>query len=119
VEWGYRRESPVLQFPVLIELGSLLTTASGLVFGGGTSGRKFRALDASSGKLLWQTPTSSGVMGQPSTFVVDGKQYIAVMTGWGGDARGVQVRLERLRPGEFQEVPDGGSIWVFTLPTGK
>ena len=41
------------------------------------------------------------------------------MTGWSGDARGVQASLERLRPGEFPEVPDGGSIWVFTLPTGQ
>jgi alcohol dehydrogenase (cytochrome c) len=97
--------------------GSLLATASGLVFGGGTADRMFRAFDASTGKLLWQMPTSSGVMGQPSTFTVDGKQYIAVMAGWGGDARGVQARLERLRPEEFPEVPDGGSIWVYTLPT--
>jgi alcohol dehydrogenase (cytochrome c) len=99
--------------------GSLLATASGLVFGGGTSDRMFRALDASTGQLLWQMPTSSGMMGQPSTFMVDGKQYVAVMTGWGGDARGVQARLERIRPGEFPEVPEGGSIWVFTLPTGQ
>src|SRR6266699_3518629 len=36
--------------------GSLLTTASGLVFGGGTSDRMFRALDASTGQLLWEMP---------------------------------------------------------------
>jgi len=99
--------------------GSLMTTAGGLVFGGGTADRMFRALDASTGKLLWQMPTSSGVMGQPSTFMVDGKQYVAVMSGWGGDARGVQARLNRLRPGDFPEVPEGGSIWVFTLGTGQ
>ena len=96
--------------------GGLLTTASGLVFGGGTSDRMFRALDASTGRLLWQIPTNSGVQGQPSTFTVDGRQYVAVMSGWGGDARGVQARLNRIRPGEFPEVPDGGAIWVFTLP---
>jgi alcohol dehydrogenase (cytochrome c) len=62
-------------------------------------------------------PTNSGVMGQPSTFMVGGKQYVAVMSGWGGDARGVQSRLNGLRPGEFPEVPDAGAIWVFTLPT--
>jgi hypothetical protein len=53
---------------------------------------------------------------KPSTFVVNGKRYIAVMSGWNGDARGVQARLNRLRPGEFPEVPDGGSLWVFSLP---
>ena len=99
--------------------GGILTTAGGLVFGGGTADRMFRALDASTGKLLWEIPTNSGVMGQPATFMVDGKQYIAVMSGWGGDARGVQARLNRIRPGEFPEVPDGGAIWVFTLPTSR
>jgi len=98
--------------------GAILTTASGLVFGGGTADRIFRALDASTGQLLWQMPTNSGVMGQPATFMVDGKQYVAVFSGWGGDARGVQARLNGLRPGEFPEVPDGGSLWVFALPAG-
>ena len=51
-----------------------------------------------------------------STFTVEGKQYVAVMSGWGGDARGVQARLNAIRPGEFPEVPDGGAIWVFALP---
>jgi alcohol dehydrogenase (cytochrome c) len=106
--WSYN-------FPKSSNWGGLLTTASGLVFGGGTADRLFRALDASTGQLLWQTPTNSGVMGQPSTFMIDGKQYVAVMSGWGGDARGVQAQLNRLRPGEFPEVPDGGALWVFTL----
>ncbi len=99
--------------------GGILTTAGGLVFGGGTADRMFRALDATTGQLLWQIPTNSGVMGQPATFMVDGKQYVAVMSGWGGDARGVQARLNRIRPGEFPDVPDGGAIWVFTLPTPR
>ena len=54
-------------------------------------------------------------MGQPSTFMINGKQDVAVMSGWGGDARGVQGRLNGLRPGEFPEVHDGGALWVFTL----
>jgi alcohol dehydrogenase (cytochrome c) len=108
--WSYN-------FPYSANWGSLLTTGSGLVFGGGTADRMFRALDASTGKLLWEAPTSSGVMGQPVTFMVNGKQYVAVMSGWGGDARGVQAGLNRIRPGDFPEVPDGGSIWVYTLPT--
>ena len=102
-------------FPKSSNWGGLLTTGSGLVFGGGTADRLFRALDASTGRLLWQAPTNSGVMGQPSTFMINGKQYVAVMSGWGGDARGVQAQLNRLRPGEFPEVPDGGALWVFTL----
>ena len=100
--------------------GALLTTGGGLVFGGGTADRMFRALDAAPrASCCGRCPTNSGVMGQPSTFMVDGKQYVAVMSGWGGDARGVQAQLNRIRPGEFPDVPDGGAIWVFTLPEGK
>jgi len=40
--------------------------------------RKFHAFDATSGALLWEFPTNSGITGQPSTFMVDGKQYVAV-----------------------------------------
>jgi alcohol dehydrogenase (cytochrome c) len=96
--------------------GGVLATAGGVIFSGGTADRLFRAHDASTGKVLWQFPTQSGVEGPPSTFVVDGRQYVAVLSGWGGDARGVQTQLNRIRPGEFPEVPDGGAIWVFALP---
>jgi alcohol dehydrogenase (cytochrome c) len=95
--------------------GPMLSTAGGLVFSGGTNDRRFHAFDAGSGKLLWEYPTSSGVIGQPSTFMVDGVQYVAVQSGWGVDSRSMQGRLNALRPGEFPEVPEGGSIWVFAV----
>ena len=38
--------------------------------------------------------TQSGIIGQPSSFMVDGTQYIAVQSGWGIDARSMQGRLE-------------------------
>jgi alcohol dehydrogenase (cytochrome c) len=95
--------------------GPMLATAGGLVFSGGTNDRRFHAFDAASGKLLWETPTSSGVIGQPSTFVVDGRQYVAVQSGWGIDSRGMQGRLNALFPGQYPEVPEGGSIWVFAI----
>ncbi len=60
-------------------------------------------------------PTNSGVIGQPSSFTLNGRQYIAVQSGWGIDARGMQGRLNAIRPGEFPEVPEGGSVWVFAL----
>ena len=96
--------------------GPMLATGGGLVFSGGTNDRMFHAFDAASGKLLWEFPTNSGIIGQPSSFMVDGKQYIAVQSGWGVDARGMQARLNRLQPGKFPEVPEGGAIWVFALP---
>jgi alcohol dehydrogenase (cytochrome c) len=96
--------------------GPILTTAGGLVFSGGTNDRMFRAFDAKSGKVLWQTPTNSGIIGVPMTFSVDGRQYVAVQSGFGIDSRGMQARLNRAFPGEYPEVPEGGAVWVFALP---
>jgi alcohol dehydrogenase (cytochrome c) len=96
--------------------GPMLTTAGELVFSGGTNDRMFRAYDARNGKVLWEFPTNSGVLSQPTSFAIDGKQYIAVMSGWGVDARGVQGTLTAgLAPGLLAPVPEGGSIWVFAL----
>ena len=74
-----------------------------------------RKLDASSGALLWEFPTNSGIIGQPSSFMVDGRQYLAVQSGWGIDARVMQARLNRLVPGSFPDVPEGGAVWVFAV----
>ena len=95
--------------------GSMLATAGGLVITGGTNDRKVHALDASTGKLLWEFPTSSGILAPPTSFLVDGKQYIAIESGWGGDSRTMQSRLNQLFPGEYPEVPEGGSVWVFAV----
>jgi len=95
--------------------GSMLVTAGGVVFTGGTADRKFHAFDAATGKLLWEFPTNSGILAPPSTFMVDGKQYVAVESGWGGDSRGDQATLDRLFPGDYPEVPEGGAVWVFAV----
>ncbi len=63
------------------------------MFSGGTHDRLFRAFDASSGAVLWEFPTNSGIIGQPSSFMVDGKQYVAVQSGWGIDSRTMQSAL--------------------------
>jgi len=102
-------------YPRSSNWGPMLATGGGLVFSGGTSDRMFHAFDARSGKLLWEFPTNSGVIGQPSSFAIDGRQYVAVQSGWGIDARGMQGRLNAVRPGEFPEVPEGGAVWVFAL----
>jgi alcohol dehydrogenase (cytochrome c) len=102
-------------FPSSANWGPMLATAGGLVFSGGTNDRKFRAFDASSGKVLWEYPTNSGVIGQPVSFMIENRQYIAVQSGWGIDARAMQVRLNRISPGAFPEVPEGGAIWVFAV----
>ncbi len=95
--------------------GGMLATAGGLVFSGGTNDRKLHAFDAASGKLLWEFPTTSGILAPPTSFSIDGKQYIAVLSGWGGDSRGMQNQLNGLFPGEYPEVPEGGNVWVFAI----
>mgnify|MGYP000951482148 CR=1 FL=1 len=95
--------------------GPMLATGGGLVFSGGTNDRLFHAFDAATGALLWQFPTSSGITSPPSTYRIDGTQYVAVQSGWGIDSRAMQARLNALVPGQFPEVPEGGAIWVFAL----
>jgi alcohol dehydrogenase (cytochrome c) len=95
--------------------GSMLATAGGLVFTGGTSDRKIHAFDAAKGTLLWEFPLTSGVIAPPASFAVDGKQYIAVHSGWGVDSRFMQGLLNRAIPGEYPEVPEGGAVSVFAV----
>jgi alcohol dehydrogenase (cytochrome c) len=102
-------------FPKSTNWGPMLATGGGLVFSGGTQDRLFRAFDASTGKLLWEFPTNSGIIGQPSSFMIDGTQYVAVQSGWGIDAKTMQGRLSRIAPGDYPDVPEGGAIWVFAV----
>jgi alcohol dehydrogenase (cytochrome c) len=95
--------------------GPVLATGGGLLFAGGTYDRLFRAFDATTGNILWEVPMSSGVTGVPVSFAVDGKQYIAVQSGWGVDSARMQGRLNLLFPGKYPDVPQGGAVWVFTL----
>jgi alcohol dehydrogenase (cytochrome c) len=103
-------------YPTSTNWGAMLTTGGGLVFNGGTNDRKLHAFDAATGKLLWEFPTNSGILAPPSSFTIDGKQYIAIQSGWGMDARSMQSRLNTLTKGAYPEVPEGGAIWVFALP---
>jgi alcohol dehydrogenase (cytochrome c) len=94
--------------------GPVLATAGGLVFAGGTSDRYFRAFDAASGKPLWQYRTNSGITGVPTSYEIDGVQYVAVQSGWGVDAQGMLGRIDRAR-GTDTIVPQGGVVWVFAV----
>jgi alcohol dehydrogenase (cytochrome c) len=85
-----------------------LVTAGSVVFTGQMTG-EFIALDAESGKLLWQFQTPSGIVGQPITWDRDGKQYVTVTSGLGG--------LYAATSGDenLASVPPGGSLWTFKL----
>ena len=94
--------------------GPILTTGGGLVFAGGTNDRVFRAFDASTGDTLWEQRTNSGVIGVPASYALDGVQYVAVQSGWGVDAQGMQGAIDRSL-GRLTQVPQGGVLWVFAL----
>lgn len=94
--------------------GPVLTTGGDLVFSGGTNDRYFRAFDAKTGKILWQQRTNSGVTGVPTSYEIDGVQYIAVQSGWGVDAQRKQELLDKAL-GTKTQVPQGGVLWVFAL----
>jgi alcohol dehydrogenase (cytochrome c) len=94
--------------------GPVLATGGGLVFAGGTDDRFFRAFDASTGEILWEQRTNSGIIGVPSTYEIDGVQYIAIQSGWGVDAASMGRRLDGIR-GSANFVPQGGVVWVFAL----
>ncbi|NBO40469.1 MAG: PQQ-dependent dehydrogenase, methanol/ethanol family, partial [Betaproteobacteria bacterium] len=68
-----------------------------------------------SGKVLWQYKMPSGVTAVPSSFEVNGEQYIAVQAGWGIDAERMQSGINTL-DGSATAVPQGGTVMVFKLP---
>jgi lanthanide-dependent methanol dehydrogenase len=63
--------------------GGTLNTDGGLVFYGSLGG-DFRALDRKTGKVLWHRKLASGIIGNPITYSIKGKQYISVFSGIGG-----------------------------------
>jgi alcohol dehydrogenase (cytochrome c) len=62
-------------------MSGVLSTAGGLVFGGTDEGNFF-ALDAESGKPLWDTQLGGQVRSNPMAFSVDGRQYVAIAAGY-------------------------------------
>ena len=75
---------------------------------------RFRAFDATNGKLLWEHAMPSGVTAVPTSFEVKGEQYVAVQAGWGVDAQRMQAGIDTLN-GKTLAVPQGGTVMVFKL----
>jgi len=89
-------------------IAGVLATAGGLVFTGMLTG-EFIAVDADTGKIVWQFQTPSGIVGQPITWEKDGKQYVTVTSGIGG------VYALKMGDPNVAKVPAGGSLWTFKL----
>ena len=86
--------------------GGTLTTAGNLVFQGTSTGR-FVAYSADRGEKLWEMNVGHGIMAPPSTYSLDGKQYVSVLSGIGG-AGG----LYRNPTAKYKAT---GRLWTFVL----
>jgi alcohol dehydrogenase (cytochrome c) len=64
-----------------------MATAGGLLFTGDAEGN-FLAYDAETGRQLWSWQTGSGIRAAPVSFLVDGKQYVAIASGMAGAVGG-------------------------------
>jgi quinoprotein glucose dehydrogenase len=81
--------------------GGPIVTAGGVLFIGATVyDRKFRAFDSRTGKLLWETELPFAGVATPSTYMVDGRQYVVIAASGGRDPIG----------------PVGGAYIAFALP---
>jgi quinohemoprotein ethanol dehydrogenase len=67
--------------------GGTLVTSGGLVFQGTADGL-FSAYDAASGQRLWSMNAGLGIVSSPITFSRGGKQYVAILVGYGGNTFG-------------------------------
>ncbi|MBI4624079.1 MAG: PQQ-binding-like beta-propeller repeat protein [Verrucomicrobia bacterium] len=79
--------------------GGPVVTAGGLVFIAATADQMIRAFDKDTGKILWKARLPFGGNATPSTYMVNGRQYVVISAGgsrWGG--------------------PVGGSVVAFALP---
>ena len=102
-----------------------LSTAGDVVFYGTLEGY-LKAVDAKSGKELYRFKTPSGIIGNVNTYMHNGKQYIAVLSGLGGWA-GIGMAAGLTDPtaglgavGAYASLSDytqlGGTLTVFSLP---
>jgi alcohol dehydrogenase (cytochrome c) len=90
IRWQVKTPQPMI--------GGILATVGGLVFTGEGNGH-FKAYDAETGAILWKFQAGAGVNAPPSSYTVDGKQYIVVAAGGN-----VQVDYKR-----------GNNIIAFTI----
>ena len=91
--------------------GAMMSTAGGLVFHGDIKGW-FKALDAKTGKTLWKFNAGSGITAAPMTYTLDGKQYIAVVS---GRTLSIPAFFGALGEKMVAASPEGGTLYVFSV----
>jgi alcohol dehydrogenase (cytochrome c) len=91
--------------------GGTMTTTTGLVFAGDIKGT-FRAMDAKTGKELWKFNAGSGISAAPISYTLDGKQYIAVVS---GRTQSMPAFFGKIGEKMVAASPEGGTLYVFAL----
>ena len=87
--------------------GGVVATSAGLVFQGDSLGN-LSAFDSDDGSVLWQSNTYTSIVAPPITYAVDGKQYVAVMTGTG-------IRLDAIPETATFQYGNWGKLVVYAL----
>ena len=87
--WTYRQRPGTM---------ALVATGGGLIFNGDAAGG-FRALDAKTGKVVWETKLGAPVSGIPITYAAGGKQFVAVATGPSPEAMGLSRMTPEIKVG--------------------
>jgi alcohol dehydrogenase (cytochrome c) len=92
--------------------GAVLATAGDLLFWGDLD-HKFRAFDADNGKVLWEQALNGPIQNSTITYGVNGKQYVAVLTGVGLNTAGI-IDQAGIKPNRTYN-----ALYVFALPDSK
>ena len=126
IAWDATKGKIVWSNPEKISVWSgALATAGDVVFYGTLEGY-LKAVDAKTGEELYKFKTPSGIIGNVTTYMHNGKQYIAVLSGLGGWA-GIGMAAGLTDPtaglgavGAYASLSDytqlGGQLTVFQLP---
>ena len=91
--------------------GGTMSTAGGIVFQGNVQGW-FNAYDAKNGKQLWGFNTGSGISAAPMTYTLDGKQYVAVVS---GRTESIPAFMGDIGADVVNASSEGGTLFVFAL----
>jgi PQQ-dependent dehydrogenase (methanol/ethanol family) len=129
VAWDVKNAKPAwdVKEPLFPLYSGVLSTAGDVVFYG-TLDRWFKAIDAHNGKVLWKFQVSSGIVGNPTTYMgPDGKQYVAIYAGVGGwmgavalpslseDDPNAALGVVGAMKGLKKYTSPGGALYVFGL----
>ena len=101
--WGIKEDLPFM--------GGVMSTAGGLVFYGNQRG-ELKAVDAKTGRVLWTFNVGTGILQSPTTYMIDGRQYVAVVA---GRVKGPPSFLGKIGQKVIDASPEGGLVVVFEL----